>query len=180
MVGIFYKSDDCTKCTENSDIKFYLVKSLIRYENPTNVSKWSGPICTTYLESIFLISLCTRYLLYQHKWNYSAVFIIILKHLGALNAMALFAHRNPYFLELCNPFLGISTKELDHNGNKTRFVLLEWRRYICVDTVIAHHGTTFVVSITIVISTPLHFRSRIQWKWSNCSRGWEEIFYKTP
>ena len=85
-------------------------------------------------------------------------------HLGALNAMALFAHRNPYFLELCNPFLGISTKELDHNGNKTRFVLLEWRRYICVDTVIAHHGTTFVVSITIVISTPLHFRSRIQWK----------------
>ena len=61
-------------------------------------------------------------------------------------------------------FWRISTKELEHNGNKTRFVLLEWRRYICVDTVIAHHGTTFVVSITIVISTPLHFRSRIQWK----------------
>ena len=116
---IFYKSDEeRTKCAENSDIRFYLVKSLIRYENPTNVSKWSGPICTTYLESIFLISLCTRYLSYQHKWNCSAVLIIILKHHGALNAMALFAHRNSYFLELCNPFLGkISTKKLLHNGN---------------------------------------------------------------
>ena len=32
LVKIFYLSDEHRKCAENSDIRFYLVKSLIRYQ----------------------------------------------------------------------------------------------------------------------------------------------------
>ena len=36
MIEIFYISDERRKCTENSDIRFYLVKSLLSYQKVKN------------------------------------------------------------------------------------------------------------------------------------------------
>ena len=113
---IFYKSDEeRTKCAENSDITFYLVKSLIRYENPTNVSKWSGLICTTYLESIFFYFFMYQVPIVSAQMKLLCCFDYYFKAPWGFECNGTFCTQKSLF---CNPFLGkISTKKLKHNGN---------------------------------------------------------------